>query len=416
MTPLRLALLSLARRRTATTIALLAIAFPVAAGGALLRLYRASEQRYSSLDRSFDAVVGAKAGELDLLLGALNGDGEVVPEPITLNLYNTIRANAIAGLSPPNAAQPRFLSSLIPITVFARFHGRRVIASDVSFWQRPAPEPSPVFISGRAPTTTTEVSLSEALAKAEGLHLGDQISVDPWVSRSNSSNAALAKLSLRVVGITKATGAFWDQVLVADLRLATEVLARLPSSELHSAWKEHITHYLLANCLHGDCATLKDLINQATVAQMIEVKPAVAKLRRLLGQGQRMGLVITTMILTLGALAVAGMMLTRFDAMRGQLAVLRAIGYGRREVALWLLLEGLLLGTTATLCGAALDGASFPWLRHLTQSWAPTAVGLDLPLLSSAPVWAAAIAATLVAACLPLLRLLRQDIHRTLRS
>ena len=149
---------------------------------------------------------------------------------------------------------------------------------------------------------------------------------------------------------------------------------------------------------------------------MIEVKPTVAKLQRLLGQGQRMGLVITTMILTLGALAVAGMMLTRFDAMRGQLAVLRALGYGRREVALWLLLEGLLLGTTATLCGAALDGASFPWLRHLARSWAPTEVGLELPLLSSAPVWAAAIAATLVAACLPLLRLLRQDIHRTLRS
>src|SRR5689334_19056388 len=93
MTSFRLAILSLIRRRTPTFIAFLAISVSVAFSGILLRLYVLSGARFSGLAKAGEAIVGAKSGGVEILLGALNLEGEY-PDFIPLKLYASLAARS----------------------------------------------------------------------------------------------------------------------------------------------------------------------------------------------------------------------------------------------------------------------------------------------------------------------------------
>lgn len=417
MSPWRLAWLSLKRRRFPTVVALLAIALPTAAGGCLLRLNQLANARLRTLDRSFGIVVGAKTSSLGLLFGALNGAGDKPPLPLTANLYTTIRDDAVASFTSMAPHRHVYLRHLVPITVFARWQGRKVVGTDLSFWLRPPPLTAPELVLGRAPLGTGEVAMSASLAAEFGLRLGDKVDVTPWLAQDEALNAKLAPLSLELVGVVKDSGLFWDQTLVADLDQAYAVAKGLEgSNEFNPVWRERIVHYMLADPLPGGDLKLRDLINNATIGQAIATDEELAQLQVLAGGGARLGLMISGLVLVLGALAVTGIMVTRFEAMLGQLAVLRAIGYGRRELTAALVIEGLLLGGGAVCLGLVMDALGFPWLRRLSAVIVPLGAKDAVGLGASAPVWGMAMLATLVAVCLPLWRVYRQDVHRVLRS
>jgi ABC-type lipoprotein release transport system permease subunit len=99
-----------------------------------------------------------------------------------------------------------------------------------------------------------------------------------------------------------------------------------------------------------------------------------------------------------------------------QLAVLRAIGYARGEIARWLLWEGFLLGLAGCALGALLDGLGFPILRALLNGALPPVELVSSSLSESAVVWLVAVVATTLAIFVPLIRLYRQDVHQALKN
>ena len=116
---------------------------------------------------------------------------------------------------------------------------------------------------------------------------------------------------------------------------------------------------------------------------------------------------MSVLILLLGGLSVAAMMATRFDAMTVQLAVLRALGYERREIRSWLL-EGAFLGVGACLVGGLADAALFPLIRGMLGTALPPPSIVHSPIYQSFPVWITAIGATTAAVFIPLFRLYQQ--------
>ena len=110
------------------------------------------------------------------------------------------------------------------------------------------------------------------------------------------------------------------------------------------------------------------------------------------------------------------MLITRFEAMTLQLAVLRAIGYSRNVIGTWLIWEGLLLGLAGCALGALLDMSVFPVLRDLLGNALPPPELVDSSIFESLPIWALALVATVSAIFIPLIRLYRQDVHQALKS
>jgi putative ABC transport system permease protein len=411
MSLFRLAFLNLWRRKTPTLIALLSIGISVACGGILLRLYLLSNSRFASLGKGGDALVGAKAGGIEILLGALNLEGPY-PGFIPAKLYFSLKDRKSVGFEDGYKSQPSYVQSVIPFLYFGKYRNYRVIGTDESFLHRPIAEDSLTLARGNWFTGNEEIVVGSEVAARERIQVGDKLIVDRWTGNDPTS---ASPLTFTVSGVLSPTDSVWDRALYGDLNQAQKVLSE---SDLagRSIWKSEVLHYFLIYVSPEGLPALESLINRRTVAQVVSVPAQIESLERLTGTGRQLGLWITALIVLLAGLGVASMMATRFDAMAIQLAVLRALGYERKQIAAWLIWEGKLLGWSACLLGGILDAALFPWLRGLLGATLPPPPLVDSFLWQSWPVWGMAILATILAVVLPVIRIYGQDVHSSLRG
>ena len=411
MKPFRLAWLNLSRRKVPTVIAVCSIAISIGFSGVLLRLYRLSGSRFSTLAHAGDAVVGAKAGGIDILLDSLNLEGRY-PSFIPLQLYRSLKAGQGVKFQDGASADPRFVEAIIPFVYFAKFQDYRVIGTDSTFLARPDPTDVPQFAEGKWVVTPDDVVIGDAVARRARIDLGQTLVVHPWTGDDKRDETA-APVSLNVVGILKPTGTAWDQALFSSLESAHRVFESNPLGE-RSIWGADVLNYYLVYLRPDGMPKLEALVNGRTVAEVISVDREKARLEELTGTGRNLGILMCALILLLGGLTVAAMMVTRFDAMAVQLAVLRALGYTRREITRWLLAEGAMLGIVACFVGALIDFLLLPIVRLMLGQALPPLV--SIPLVASWPVWVAACFATIIAVFVPLARLYRQDVHQALKG
>ena len=91
MNPLRLSYLYLKRHLFTTVVTVAALSIAIAAVTVLLQPEVLSHSRFDTLAPQGDAIVGAKSGGIDILLGALNFEGEI-PSYLPQNLFETLKA------------------------------------------------------------------------------------------------------------------------------------------------------------------------------------------------------------------------------------------------------------------------------------------------------------------------------------
>jgi ABC-type lipoprotein release transport system permease subunit len=312
------------------------------------------------------------------------------------------------------AAVP-LVKELVPITIFASYLGHQVLGTDASFWRRRQARGGPALQRGSLPQLANDVVMSASLATALHLSVGDLISVNPLVSTPTGATQVSSQRTLKICGISDDTQLFWDQVILGTSAEAeATIVAATPPAALHPVWKAHVVHYLLADCPASNCQLLSDLINHATIAQMIPVNDSLNRLAALVSQSDQFGLALAILILSLGALAVGGIMIMRAETLLDQLQVLYNLGFTRRSLAALMTTEGLILATVAIAAGAIFDAAVFPWLKSLLAPVTSVTTVLpsmqpSIPLWHSAPVWIVALLATITCVCLPLLWLRRRQ-------
>lgn len=410
MNPFRIALLHVWRRRLSSLIAILGIAIAVASSGILLRLYHLSSSRFDSIPRTGDAIVGAKSSNIDILLGSLNLEGEY-PDFVPLNLFMTLKAGVSVQFEDGARADNSFVEAIIPFITFAKVGDYRITGTEESFVFSKQ-NGLPKIESGRWATEKNEVIIGTQVAKKMHLTEGQSFTAQTWTSKNNEDSRPI---ELKVVGILRETGKSWDRGLFSNLPTAEEVLSQSKVAQT-SIWKSNVLHYFLIYLKPGGKPWIESLINQRTVGQVVFVDQAIAQLERLAGTGRDLGLIMSAVILILGAFTVTAMMITRFESMTAQLAVLRALGYSRGQLTGVMISEAMILGAVACLIGLTLDASLFPWIRELLGSSLPSADIVAMPLWKSAPVWGAALLGTLLSVIIPLWRLYRQDLHLSLRN
>ena len=370
---------------------------------------------FAKLGRGGDAIVAAKAGGIDILLGALNGEG-IFPDFLPYRLFQSLEAEQTVQFEDGARAQPNYIRSIIPFVYFAKHGAFKLVGTNNRFMYRPNPEDSIHLQAGRWASGLNEVVLgsqvAEELWRKEKLRQGNQMVVVPWAGRTGASGGPL---SVRIVGVFEPTDSTWDREIYASVPTAQAALAKLDLTKI-SIWGSQVLHYFLLYLEPNGFNALEALINRRTVGQVVLVREQKARLEELTGTGRTLGLFVTILTLILGALSVSSMLITRFDAMSLQLAVLRALGYRKRTIGSWLLWEGVLLGITACLIGAALDAAFFPIMRDLLGEALPSPDIVSSSLWQSFPIWITALTATVASIVVPLYRVYRQDVHFSLRD
>jgi putative ABC transport system permease protein len=409
VSPFRLAWLNLMRRRMPTAIAIISIAVSVATSGVLLRLYLLSGSRFSTMAHGGDAVIGAKTGSLNILLGSLNLEGKY-PGFLPLKLYETLKQRRGVQFEDGARSVPTFLKGVIPFVYFGKMEGFRVIGTDESFFTRPESADNILFADGRWAKGSGEIVVGAEVAKRKSLKINDTTIVEGWIGDNAITSV---QKSFRVVGLLARTDSVWDQALFSNLEEAGDTLKKIDLGN-RSIWGGDVLNYFIVYLEPDGFSELEALINKRTIGEVVSIEGEKKLLSELTGTGQHLGLLITVLIMLEASFAVMAMMVTRFDAMTVQIAVLRALGFKKRDVASWLLWEGLLLGISASVIGAVLDALFFPMLRNILAETLPqTAPSL---VFQSFPVWIGAITATTIAVAVPLIRIYGQDVHSSLKG
>lgn len=411
MNSFHLARLSLQRNPFSTTVCVLAIALSVACCGLLLRLHLLSEARFNTISTEYNAVVGAKAGGTEILLGSLNAEGEY-PGFLPMKLFESLKSQQTIVHGDGVSTTPSYIRIITPFVYFGKVQDFRVAGTDETFFSSPYRRME--FQEGAWQNDKGRVVLGAAVAKSLGLQKDDKIKIHAWTSDHDS---AASDFELTVAGVLRPTGKQWDRLLFSNLEQAKEVLSS-PGSRVREAsiWGADVLQYFLIQVNATGFKGLEDLINKRTVGQVIQTENSIAKLKELAGAGQNIGIIISFFIMTLGVLLVSSMIVTRFDAMSSQIAVLRAIGYSKNEISKWLFWEGLLLGVFGIFIGGLLDFIFFPVVRGLLGNSLPPAELVSGSLAQSAPIWLLAIFAIVFSVIVPILRTFKKDVHQLLRG
>lgn len=411
MTSFKLAWLSVMRHRFSTILTVTAIALSVACAGILLRLYDLSESRFSNIGDGGDAIVGAKAGGIEILLGSLNGEGDF-PEFLPYKLFESLKAEQAVTHGDGVVTKPTYIESVTPFLYFGKYENYRVVGTDETFFRKTHIENSLPLRDGHIFSTPQEAVIGAGVAAAKKLKIGDMIGVHPWVG-----NILPTIVDLKISGILLPTNSYWDHVIFSTVAQGQAVLQQEPAAlAAKSIWGNQVLHYFLIDLRPGGFAELSSLINRRTVGQAVNIQEQKMRLREISGLGKNVGLFVTAFVILLGGLSVCSLLVTRFEGMSMQIAVLRALGYSRTQLARWLVWEGFLFGLMGVFFGASLDWLGLPLLRLLLGTSLPSADLAPSSLLESSPIWLITLVATVAAVFLPMMKVYQQDVHDSLRG
>jgi putative ABC transport system permease protein len=403
MKPSDLAFLSLSRRPVSSLLAVASLGFALGLGGWLLNLHSSVFASIEVREPGVDAVLGPKSNGLSILLDSVHLAGGNT-ECLDYFLINTLAKEVTPEM-------------LIPLAVFADWRGFPVVGTEDSFIHRPEKSAPPKLASGRwYNLTVPEVVVGSEVAQRSGLEVGQTLVATAVYSGTEGQPVWVKPMT--VVGVLAESGLPRDRGIYCDIRHAWECQsgAILAGSLPMVKRGRGVTCFLLGldPKRPESLDLLEEVVHVGTAAQVILVEEEISGLRSLLGQG-RQALAGITVLLVLLAIAIASLLFNeRFETVKKELGVLRALGYSRGQVARALFWEGFFVAVLGICGGMILEriGAlatpllwNPPWLLH--PSW-PNNVLLAL--------WGASLIGS-AAACLPvLIRLYRWDGHDALKG
>lgn len=411
MNSFRLSYLYLRRHLFTTLVTVIALALAIASVTLLLKLEILSHSRFDTLADQGDALVGAKSGGIDILLGALNFEGDV-PAYLPQNLYETLKAKQDINFEDHTSFKESFtITHITPLLVFGNYKSFRLMGTDPSLLSLKPTNTAPQLDEGLFPTNLDEALIGFEVARAESLKVGDSIYVH---SKIYGSSYEAAAFPLKIVGILKATGKAWDRGIFTSLATAQNAVARTPGYQ--TIWGPHVLSYFILNYQPGGEEALATLINQRTVSQLVLVEKEKQHLQDLTGSNQTLQLLIVGTLLLLSTLTVLAVFFTRMEARSLELAVLRALGYSRSELTRLLLIEGLWMGVVSVILAGLLEIILSPVILSTAGAQLPLVTATNWPWWMILVTGLLALIAIALASLPPLWRLYRQDVHTALRN
>jgi putative ABC transport system permease protein len=416
MGPTRLALAYARRRPLATLLVVLLAAVGTAMVVLTLAVAREIEQRLERDAAGIDLVVGAKGSPLQLVLaGVFHVD--VPPGNIPLAAVAALRAR-------PMVAQA------IPLALGDSVQGFRIVGTEPALIDHYGAK----LAQGRAWSAPMEAVLGSAAARATGLRVDGEFAGAHGLAEGGGEHA---DAKYRVVGILAPTGRPIDRMVLTPVESVWAVHdAHHPpkageSGQAAAADHDHdhdhdheakaaaeppreVTLVLVRYATPLAAASLPRAINNET--NQVAASPAyeTARLLTVFGVGLDLLRGFAWLLIAASALMLFVALAQALDERRYDLAILRALGAHRGQVA-WVLvaesvtlaLAGALLGWLAAQCVLSLAGTWLPAAGPMAEvAWTVRA--------GDAWIAAGAVAAGILAALWPAWQAYRLDVAATL--
>ena len=377
---LSLAARSAWNRRFALGLVLASIALSTVLLLGIERLRQDVRQNFSAAVSGTDLIVGARTGPVELLLYAVFRIGSA---------SNNMRYSSVLAL-----AQHRAVAWAVPLSLGDSHHGFAVLGTTGAYFQhfRHADKQPLRLAQGRVFDDLYELVLGSDVARQRGYRLGQAIVLshgDGALDHNQHDDKPFT-----VVGILAPTGTPVDRTLHISLQ-AMEALhadftsgVRLPGQALDATQAARldltprsVTAVLLGLknraavlALQRDVANFRDEPLQA-------ILPGVAldQLWDLVALGERGLQAMSALVGVVSLAALVAVIAAGLNERRRELAILRAVGAGPRQVLLLLAAEGALVTLAGVALGALLLGLGLVLLRPWVQAQFGIALRLQPP-------------------------------------
>jgi putative ABC transport system permease protein len=347
----RLAFKSLRSRSLTTTLTIFSIALSVMLLVGVDRLRNAAQAGFSGTLSHTDLIVGARGGDLPLLLSSVFHIGNA--------------SNSISWDTYQHFAQHRAVAWTIPISMGDSFRGYRVVATDDNFYAHYQYRRgrSLSIAQGHTPKGIFDVALGAEVASRMHMQLGQRIVLAHGVEVKSILNHEATPFT--VVGILAPTATPVDRAVYITLLgdeamhfgweggtppAIGEAAPRLDPSKLKV---DEITCFLLGTKSRISTLYLQREINTYKPEPLTSIIPAytLEELWSLLDYADTALSLVSGAVLVVGLLAMLIALYTALNERRREIAILRAVGVHARQIFTLFLLESTLIAAAGTAFG-----------------------------------------------------------------
>lgn len=333
---------SLFSRKLSVVITIFALTVSTFVLLAVQQIQQQAKQSFSRSISGVDLVVGARTGQLNLLLSSVFRVG-----------YLT---NSVDWQSYSQLKQHKQVKWAVPLSIGDSHKGYRVIGTSVAYFQhfKYGAKQALTFDLGRAFKSdayqSPEVVLGHQVAQKLGYKIGEQLILSHGLGRTSFTHHD--HVQFVVTGILAPTGTPVDQSLHISLSGIELMHDNEGTHHEHQAHQpEQISAVLVG--LKAKFATLfvQKYINEFEAEPLMAIVPGVAltELWQIMASVERLLLLISALVLFSSLLGMATMLIASMRERSREIAILRALGAKARNVFALIELEVLLLSTVSIL-------------------------------------------------------------------
>ena len=353
MTILRLAYLSLRARLVTTGLTMFSIALSIILLAGVDCLRNGAKAGFSGTISHTDLVVGARGGDLPLLLSTIFHVGNA--------------SNNISWETYQHFAKHPAVSWTIPISIGDSFHGYRVVATDGNLYAHYQYRggQSLHFAEGHAPEALTDVAVGSEVRNRLRLRVGEQIVLAHGIEERSILNHASTPFT--VSGILSRTATPIDDALYVTL-LGEEAMQfgwsdgtppaigeAVPVLDPSKLRVDQITSFLLGTKSRISTLSLQREISTYKPEPLTAIIPAytLQELWGLLDYADAALSLVSAAVLVVGLLAMVAALYTALNERRREIAILRAVGLHARQIFTLFVAEAALIALAGTMLGLA---------------------------------------------------------------
>ena len=355
---------SLNNRKFTTILCILSIAFSVTLFLAIERIRTAAREGFTNTISQTDLIVGAKGGELNLLLYTVFHMGTPVNN-IRFSSYEEIKND-------------KRVEWTIPISLGDSYKGHRVVATDENFFEhyRYRGDKPVVLSEGKIPTEVFDVVLGTEVAQKFKLKPGDPIVLTHGIT----DNEALLheRTPFKIVGILAPTQTPIDSGVYISL---------YGMEAMHFGWEtgaddgeavdpmrykrdniqiRQLTSFMVRTKSRIHLLQLRRDIASYEKEPLMAAIPSITlqNMWETISYVEKVLILVSLCVLLVGMLSILIALYTSINERRREMAILRSLGARSWHIFLLWIYESTFLVLVGSLCGVAI-------LYGLLLSFAP---------------------------------------------
>jgi len=352
---LKLAARSAWARRLTLSVTLFSIALSTAMLLSVERIRLDARQSFTQSVTGVDLVVGARTGGVQLMLYSVFHVGQAT---------NNIDWKSFATLATHPA-----VAWAIPLSLGDSHRGFAVLGTTSEYFSRfqYGDGQSLQFRAGQSFANVFETVIGSEVAAKLSYRIGDSITLSHGMG--NHGLIEHADKPFHLVGILEPTGTPVDRTVHISLEAMTalhlEWIAGAPVRgvmipqnlvQKFDLRPKEITSAMIGLKSRSDVFRMQRFVNEFQGEPLLAVMPGVAldELWQTIGMVERALLAISALVIIVGLAGLVSTMLASLNERRRELAILRALGAGPRDIFLMLSIEGLLVTTAGTVLGVGI--------------------------------------------------------------